>query len=209
MPKKAKPKKPKSSKKPKSIKKPKAAKKDSKTQKHAKPKKRVEERGFPAAFEDALKEAAGEEVLSLVKVLRKTANLSEFKLAEILKKEINTVRNMLYRLHERNLVSFIRKKDKKKGWYIYYWTFNPKRVYDLIVDLKKKRLDRLRERFARETNSQFYACTKGCIRLDFDQATDYSFKCPECGSLLELENNEEKKKKLDSEIKQLEEDLKV
>ncbi len=65
---------------------------------------------------------------------------------EKIKYEINVTRNMLYRLYHANLVSFIRKKDKKKGWYIYYWTFNQKRIKDLIKDIKKQRFERLVER---------------------------------------------------------------
>src|SRR3989344_3959385 len=107
-------------------------------------------------IEGVVSEVAGEDVVPLVKVLKNKKNVSEFKLAENINREVNEIRNMLYRLYDANLVSFIRKKDKKKGWYIYYWTFNGKRVKDLVSDLKKKRLEALKQRLSREEGGNFY-----------------------------------------------------
>lgn len=158
--------------------------------------------------EDVVTEVAGEDVVPLVKNLKNKKNVSEFKLAENIKKEVNEVRNMLYRLYDSNLVSFIRRKDKKKGWYIYYWTFNLKRIKYLVKDLKKKKLERLTERLERENASHFFICNKKCIRLDFDQATGFSFKCPECGELMNIDDNSEEIKKIEEETKYLQKELK-
>jgi transcription initiation factor TFIIE subunit alpha len=159
-------------------------------------------------LEEVITEVAGADVLPLVKALKNRKNVSEFVLAEEVKQEINKTRNMLYRLYDSNLVSFIRKKDKKKGWYIYYWTFNPKRIKYLANDLKKKKLENFKERLKREKSGDFFVCENKCIRLDFEQSTDFQFKCPECGSLLNQEDNAEKIKKLEKDIKSLEKELK-
>ncbi len=159
-------------------------------------------------IEDVSTEVAGEDVVPLVKNLKNKKNVSEFKLAENIKKEVNEVRNMLYRLYDANLVSFIRRKDKKKGWYIYYWTFNLKRVKYLIKDLKKKKVEKLKERLERELSSHFFICNKNCIRLDFEQATGFSFKCPECGELMNQEDNAGTIKKIEEEVKTLQKELK-
>ena len=65
-------------------------------------------------IEEVVSEVAGADVVSLVVALKNKKNISEFKLAEDLKREVNEVRNMLYRLYNFNLVSFIRKKDNSK-----------------------------------------------------------------------------------------------
>ena len=109
-------------------------------------------------IEQVIVEVAGEDVLPLIKALKNKKNISEFKLAEKIKQEVNTTRNMLYRLFDVNLVSFIRRKDKKKGWYIYYWTFDSKGIKYLYKSLKKKRMEKLKERLEREKQGQFYAC---------------------------------------------------
>jgi transcription initiation factor TFIIE subunit alpha len=159
-------------------------------------------------IEAVVSEVAGEDVIPLVKALKNKKNVSEFKLAEDIKHEINITRNMLYRLHNANLVSFIRKKDKQKGWYIYYWTFNPKMVKYLASNLKEKRLEKLKERIKREKSGDFFTCENQCVRLDFEQSTEFQFKCPECGELLNQEDNREKIKELEKEIKRLEKELK-
>ena len=115
---------------------------------------------------------------------------------------------MLYRLYHANLVSFTRKKDKKKGWYIYYWTFDAKQIKYLVVNLKEKRIEKLKERLEREKSNQFYACETKCVRLDFDQAMNFEFKCPECGELIHQEDNSEKIQNIEEEIKKLEKELK-
>ena len=159
-------------------------------------------------IENVVMDVAGDDVLPLVKYLKTKKNVSEFKLAEAIKKEINATRNMLYRLYENNLVSFIRKKDKKKGWYIYYWTFNLKRVKDLIKIIKEKKLIKLNERVEREKSSNFFLCPNLCIRLNFEQATEFEFKCPECGTLMNQEENKEKINELEKEINELEKEVK-
>ena len=155
-------------------------------------------------IEEAVAKIAGEDVVPLVKLLKNKKNVSEFKLADSVKQEVNIVRNMLYRLYNANLVSFIRKKDKKKGWYIYYWTFESKKVKYLLEKLKRKRLESLRKRLEREKQGQFYVCPNNCVRLDFDQSMNFEFKCPECGEIIHQEDNAEKIKELEKEIKELE-----
>lgn len=158
-------------------------------------------------IEDVVVEVAGEDVLPLIKLLKNKKNVSEFKLAESLKLEVNFVRNMLYRLYHANLVSFTRRKDKKKGWYIYYWTFKTKQIKHLASSLKKQKFERLHDRLAREKDSNFFICKNNCMRLEFEQAINFNFKCPECGELMNQQDNSEKIKQIVAEIKQLEKDI--
>ncbi|MEA3431021.1 MAG: hypothetical protein U9R08_07140 [Nanoarchaeota archaeon] len=159
-------------------------------------------------LDKVIEELAGEDVVPLVRKLKNKKNVSEFKLAESINREINVTRNMLYRLYHVSLVSFTRKKDKKKGWYIYYWTFDMKRIKYLLFKLKRKRLEHLKERLKREQNEQFFLCPNKCIRLDFEQSMNFEFKCPECGTLIELEDNSKKVLEIEKEIHTLEVEFK-
>jgi len=158
--------------------------------------------------EDVASRVAGEDVIPLVRTLRNRRDVSEFTLATETKTEINLVRNRLYRLYNANLVTSIKKKDKKKGWYIYYWTLNLPRFQYLAKDLISNRLSQLKERLAREKSSSFFMCQQNCIRLNFEQATDFEFKCPECGELLHQDDNTKKIKEIEKDIKMLEKDFK-
>ena len=62
----------------------------------------------PKIVDNVVSEIVGSDATKLVKALRNKKNVSEFKLADTLKKEINTTRNMLYKLYDANLVSFTR-----------------------------------------------------------------------------------------------------
>jgi len=153
-------------------------------------------------------EVAGPDVAPLVHALKGRENVSEFVLAEEIELEINKTRNMLYRLQAANLVTFTRKKDKKKGWYIYYWTFNQPMVRSLWKSVKTRNKERLANRLNREKSNQYYSSGPGGIRLSFEQAVDYDFRCPETGEILQPEDNTQLIKKLEVEIKSLDKELK-
>jgi transcription initiation factor TFIIE subunit alpha len=160
---------------------------------------------------NTIAEMVGEDVLIVVKYLKGKKNISEFQIAEALELEVNKTRNILYRLHTHHIVTYHRKKDRIKGWYISYWTLNPKRMQQLVDELNQKKLAMLREKLTKEeqnTNS-FFLCPQFCIRVDFDQATEFGFKCPECGSLLAQQDNSKTIANLKQKIKELEGKLKA
>jgi len=138
-----------------------------------------------------INQIAGEDAVRIVEYLKGRKNISEFIIAEKTKLGMQTTRHILYRLNNHNIAVYIRKKDRKKGWYISYWTFDKRRVKELISKMKKERLEKLQEQLKREESNvnNFYICTKACARLDFDRATEFEFKCPECGSLLNQQDN--------------------
>ena len=154
-------------------------------------------------------ELSGPDVIPLVEYLRDKKDVSEFIIAKDMEGDIQMIRNQLYRLLDYNLVTFWRKKDKQKGWYIYYWTFNPKHIEFLFWDTKKKRLIKLKERLQREESDFFFMCQdNGCVRLDFEKAIEFNYQCPECGGMMIQQDNDRTKKFLKEQIDELEEELK-
>lgn len=140
---------------------------------------------------EIVSELVGEDTLPTVKFLKGKKDISEFKIAEKVKADIQQMRNILYRLHNSSLVTYKRKKDRQKGWYISYWTFQPKRVKDLVERVRKERLETYKDRLENEESNKnaFFICPKTCSRLDFVTATSHDFRCPECGALLEQQDN--------------------
>ena len=133
----------------------------------------------------------GQDAVPIVQYLKGKKNISEFKIAESIKSEVNSVRKMLYAMQTSNLVSYYRKKDRQKGWYISYWTLNDPGFDHLAVATKKQRLQQLRERLHKEETNEglFYICPKLDVRLEFDKAAEINFKCPECGETLQHQDN--------------------
>src|SRR3989344_77257 len=159
-------------------------------------------------LDELMIELIGEDSLKLIKLIKSRSNVSEFLIAEKLKISINQVRNILYRLQNYNLVTFTRKKDKKKGWYIYYWTFNLKRARELLLESKKNKLERFGKRLDRELHNSFYVCPNSCIRMDEDTAMSYEYKCQECGTILAKEDNSKIIDQIKKEIVILKDELK-
>jgi len=153
-----------------------------------------------------INEIAGERAVPIVEYLKDRKNVSEFIIADKVKMDMQTTRNLLYTLNSYNVATYIRRKDRKKGWYISYWTFNRKRVKDLIEKLRKDKVSKLHERLKKEEDNKgnFFICTKACARLDFERATEFEFKCPECGILLHQQDNTKTIEHIKERIKELE-----
>lgn len=132
---------------------------------------------------------AGDDVPPLITLLKNRKNVSEFKLADELNITVNQIRNMLYRLHKHNLVHFIRKKDKKKGWYIYYWTLHLNNTKQALLGFKRQQLEDFQSRLLREEDGIFYVCPNRCIRYKIEGAMENEFRCNECGELVREQDN--------------------
>ena len=156
-------------------------------------------------IQDTVKEVVGEDSIRIIEFLKDKKNVSDFKIAEKVDRDIHEVRNILYRLYNYNLVSYYRKKDRQKGWYISYWTFNKKRVKELLDKTTRDKLERYSIRLKEEEANfgNFYLCPNACVRVGFEKATDLEFRCPECGSILNHQDNTKTIDFLRSKIKEL------
>src|SRR3989344_1488890 len=99
----------------------------------------------PKKISEILVTILKEEGLPLVQELMGRENVSEFELADKTKKDIKVIRRMLYTLYNHNLVGFTRKKDKIKGWYIYYWTLLPENIKFNYFKTKKELMQKLKQ----------------------------------------------------------------
>ena len=158
-------------------------------------------------IQEIVSEVVGEDTLPIVKFLKDRKNISEFIIADKVKLDMQRTRNILYRLNTHNIATYVRKKDKKKGWYISYWTFNKKRIKELISQTRINKINKLKEQLRKEESNKnsFFMCPQACARLDFDQASEFGYKCPECGSLLNQQDNQKTIENIKAKIKELEE----
>ena len=150
----------------------------------------------------------GPDGLPLLKQLYLKDNISEFELATKVKRDIKVIRKMLYFLYNHNLVSFTRKKDKIKKWYIYYWTLSLDNIKFNYLKRKKDLLNRLTQRLEEEKRELFFTCPNHCVRLNFDQSMDFEFHCPECGQLVLQDSSEDKVQQLKKQVETITAELK-
>lgn len=154
-------------------------------------------------------ELVGVHAMPIITFLKGKEKISEFIIAEELEIEINEARNILYKLLEHNLVRFLRKKDRIKGWYICYWDFNDHMVPHLKHKILMGKVEKLQSRLAAEEGAQYYICRSACTRLTFEDAMDQQFKCQECGSILQEQDNARTKEFLTERIAEVQKELRV
>jgi transcription initiation factor TFIIE subunit alpha len=149
---------------------------------------------------DLAERIVGKNGKDIVDILKDKRDVNEFKIAKKLKLTINQVRNLLYKLDAQDIVTFVRKKDKRKGWYIYYWSLDVPKALKLLAKIKEREIQQFNNMLKSHENKRFFLC-KGCeIELTEENALNHNFICPECGNLLQLSDNREKILEIKREI---------
>ncbi|MFB6201721.1 MAG: transcription factor [Halorhabdus sp.] len=135
--------------------------------------------------------------------------VTDEELAEELGLELNDVRRALFILYENDLASYRRLRDEDSGWLTYLWTFEydnmPEQLESEMYDLHEG----LRQRREYELDHQFYLCESCGIRFEFEEAMDFGFECPDCGSTLESMENTALVEAMDDRIDALEAELNI
>ncbi|MFA5020389.1 MAG: hypothetical protein WC533_04820 [Candidatus Pacearchaeota archaeon] len=146
---------------------------------------------------------AGKNAGAMVDLLIGKENVNEFIIAKKLGLTINQVRNILYKLSDEGLVSFIRKKDKKKGWYTYFWTFDDDKSLSLLKKSLLDEISRLQGQLKSREIKQFYICKTCNVELTEENAMLHDFTCPECGEIYGASDSSSAISEIESSINKL------
>jgi len=137
----------------------------------------------------------------VVQLLYGKKNVNEFIISKKMKLTINQTRNVLYKLSDEGLVSFVRKKDKKKGgWYTYFWTLNVGKSLIKFKETLLANIDLLKKQMESKKNTRFYKCKNCNITFNEEHALNNSYTCPECGEVLEVKDMAEELSSVNKEI---------
>jgi len=163
-------------------------------------------------YEDSFVKIAGliggEEYVKVARALLNTEDVTDEEIASATGLKINIVRKVLYDMFGKALITGIRVKDEKKGWFVYRWRAKQDQVDNFIDNQKKKILDRLHKRLEYEESTEFYHCgNHDCPRVKFDAAVELFFKCPNCKSPLNMVDNAKVKEALRYKIDQITTDV--
>jgi transcription initiation factor TFIIE subunit alpha len=163
-------------------------------------------------YEDSFVKIAGliggEEYVKVSRALLNTEDVTDEEIASATGLKINIVRKVLYDLFGKALITGIRVKDEKKGWFVYRWRAKHDHVDNFIENQKKKILDRLHKRLEHEDSTEFYHCgNHDCPRVKFDTAVELFFKCPNCKGPLNMVDNSRVKEALRYKIDQITTDI--
>ena len=133
--------------------------------------------------------------------------LSDENLEEITGIRQNEIRRILRVFYELKIASYRRGRHPETGATRYYWTMDPQGINVFVLNLKRRILGKLRARLEYEESTTFYRCPADGTRYTFDEAFDYDFTCPRCGSMLEEDRNDDRKAVLRARISRLEEEI--
>ncbi len=152
-----------------------------------------------------ISDIAGIEAEKIADLLYNKKNVNEFLIAKKLNLTINQTRNILYKLADHGLVTFVRKKDKKKGgWNIYLWTLETGKSLVRFLETTSENIEKLKIELENREKERFYFCP-GCeIEYNEEPALLNDFTCPECGEVLEIKQSEPILNSIKNEIQKLE-----
>ena len=142
-----------------------------------------------ARIKDYIVRSAGEHGLQVAKLLDEMGEATDTDMAERLSEKPSHVRKVLYDLYEARIAEYYQKKDKETGWQTFHWKLNFENALRTVELHHRKRLEELEAKLKQEEETQFFACKDHPrARLNFEQASELGFKCPECSSTLDAED---------------------
>src|SRR3989344_4280146 len=105
---------------------------------------------------DVITLVAGKQAEKITDLLDSEKYINEFLIAKKLDITINQARNILYKLSDHGLVSSIRKKDKRKGWYTYFWKIEVLSSMVFLKNIFEKRIEQLSNQIKSREMKEFY-----------------------------------------------------
>jgi transcription factor E len=152
---------------------------------------------------------AGKQAEELADLLNSKKHMNEFLIAKKLDITINQTRNLLYKISDNGLVSFIRKKDKRKGWYTYFWKIEILKSLEFLRNILVKRIEQVMNQIKSRETKMFYVCERCNIEFNEENALLHNFMCDECGDIFTEKDNSKVLKEFNRLLDKLEKELKL
>jgi len=152
---------------------------------------------------------AGKSAEEIVDLLDGKKYINEFIVAKKLNLTINQTRNILYKISDQGLVSFIRKKDKRKGWYTYFWKIEIMKSLEFLKGNILKKMEQVNHQIKSRETKEFYVCETCNIEFSEESALVHNFVCNECGKIVVRKDNSFTIKEYNKEIDKLKKELEL
>lgn len=150
---------------------------------------------------------AGKQAEPIVDLLDGKKYVNEFIIAKKLDLTINQTRNILYKISDQGLVSFIRKKDKRKGWYTYFWKLEVIKCLEFLRISLLKKMEQINYQIRSRETKEFYVCENCNIEFNEESALIYNFTCNECGNIVSRKDNTSVIKNYNKDLDKLKKEL--
>jgi len=151
----------------------------------------------------------GKQAEEIAGLLDTNKHVNEFLIAKKMDITINQTRNILYKLSDQGLVSSIRKKDKRKGWYTYFWKIEVLKSLEFLKGILVKRIDQIEHQIKSRETKDFYVCERCNIEFSEENALLHDFTCNECGGIFTLKDNAKLLKEFKKNLDKIRKDLAI
>ncbi len=158
-------------------------------------------------LEQTIESIGGKAGMEVVNYIKDKKNVNEFLIAKKIKLAINQTRNVLYKLSESGLIAFTRKKDKRKGWYTYFWTFNLLKGYEIVEKTLFHKIDNLQKQLKHRETDRYYYCKNCHAEFNEETALLHNFLCQECGEVYVVSESEKIVSELRNKIDKMQDEL--
>jgi transcription factor E len=162
-----------------------------------------EQRDFKKYLKEVITIIVGKPAEEIADLLDEDKHVNEFIIAKKLGITINQTRNILYKIADYGLVSSIRKKDKKKGWYTYFWKIEILKSLEFLRLELLKQVDQLSNQLKSRETKRFYFCERCNIEFNEENAILSNFTCNECGGIFALKDGSNIMRELRKELERL------
>ncbi len=151
-----------------------------------------------------ISEKLGDEGVEILDQLAELGEATDTELSELLDKRTSQIRKALYGMYEERVADYEEHRDPSNGWLTFVWQITPEQAMRSMEDARAKAAEEIRKEIAYEKDKDFYACPNACSRLPFEEAMDFEFACPDCGSALEHEDPDARIQELNEQLQSLE-----
>lgn len=160
-------------------------------------------------LEEVIISIAGKTAEPLVDLLDGKKYINEFLIAKKLNLTINQTRNILYKISDFGLVSSIRKKDKRKGWYTYFWKMEILKCLEFLRNNLLKKMEQIHYQIKSRETKEFYTCERCNIEFTEENALSHNFMCNECGEIMARKDNSPIIKEYNKQLEKFKKELQV
>ena len=158
-------------------------------------------------LKEVIVHVAGRTAENITEILSTKKYVNEFLIAKKINLTINQTRNILYKLSDSGLVSSIRKKDKKKGWFTYFWKIEISKSLEFLNKFLLKQIEQINNQINSRESKQFYICGRCNIELAEEKALLHDFICTECGEVFKMKDNSKLLKELKKNLERVKKKL--
>lgn len=158
-------------------------------------------------LKEAISQIVGKSAENIVDYLYSSVHINEFLIAKKLGLTINQTRNILYKISNYGLASSIRKKDKRKGWFTYFWKIEVIKCLEFLKQNLIKKIEQINSQIKSRETKQFFVCERCNIEVTEEKALFNDFMCNECGEVYKMKDNSKIIKELKKILEKAEDKL--